>query len=151
MKTKLIAVCYCIFACSACYHFNNKTETINFTKKRQEKTHVNLVIEDEGKILRILVRDTNFQHLDEVYQFSDEGEQLKYSNIAACDSCFQKYLANTLKSKSYQWKQLNDSTYLSKYSLKRVLNIHNSNFSYDIVKHNRSKQEYNILLKRAKN
>lgn len=108
---------------------------------------MNIIIKDEGSILKVLARDSNYQHLDEIYQYNDKGEQVKYSLIAYCDSCFQKYLSKSLKEDFYKWERVNDSIYLSKYRFKSVLSIHKSIYSYDIVKHNRSKLECENLLK----
>lgn len=126
-----------------------KKEAIKFAKKRDVKNNGSIIIEDENRILRVLTRDTNYQNLDEIYEFNSEYKQLKYTMIAPCDSCFKKYLIKEIKNKGPKWRKLNDSTYISKYSLKRYLNIHKSTNSFDIVKHNLSKNDYKNLINNA--
>ena len=135
------------FSCS--FHQYTKGEALKVAKKRALKKDGGIVIEDDNKILKVLTRDSNYQKLDEIYQFDDNGKQVKYTLIASCDSCFQKYLLKITTYEAYKWKKLNDSTYLSKYNLKRVLNIHRSTYSYDVVKYNQSKKEYKLSLKKA--
>lgn len=138
-----------VFASCSTYHFYTKEEVIKSAKKRDVKTDGNIVIEDNNRILKVLVRDSNFVKVDEIYEFNDDGKQLKYSIFASCDSCFQKYFLKEVNNVGCKWKKLNDSTYISKYSLKSVLNVHKSKYSLDIVKQNLSKKDYNNLINNA--
>lgn len=147
MKTLLFIVCLLGLA-SCSYHAYTKAEAIRFVKKRDVKKDGRIVIEDEGTVLKCLVRDERFQKLDNIYEFDETGKQIKYSVVAYCDSCFQKYLLKEVNSKVYQWQPLNDTTYISKYACKRYLKVHPSTFSYDIVLHSLSRNVYNELIKR---
>jgi hypothetical protein len=149
MKIKTLFFILWLSVFASCYHMYTKKEVIKHVKKNNQKKNVNIIIEDDNSVLKVLVRDSNYQKLDEIYHFNDEDKQLKYTLIASCDSCFQKFLLKEISTDGYKWKKLNDSTYLSKYSLKRILNIHKSTYSYDVVKHNLSKKEYEDLLKNA--
>ena len=146
--TKVLFTFLCIVVLASCstYRFYTKQEAIKVAKKRDVKKDGSIVIEDDNRILKVLTRDSNYQKLDEIYQFDDDGKQLKFSIITSCDSCFQKYFLMAINNDSYKWKKLNDSTYISKYNFKRFLNIHKSKFSYDIVQHNLSKKEYKNLI-----
>ncbi len=134
-----------IVALASCSTFHNytKKEAIEVAKKR----NINIVIEDNDKILKVLTRDSNYRKLDEIYQFNDAGKQVKYSIIAFAEECFQDYLLKEINNDAYKWKKLNDSTYISKYNLKRYLNVHKSTFSFDIVQHDLSRNEYENLIK----
>ena len=118
---------------SCSYHFYTKDEVIKRVKKGAYGKGENIVIEDSGNIVKVLVRDSNYQKLDEIYNFDENGKQLKYVVIASCDSCFKKYLAKKLDNKYYKWEKLTDSTYLSKQSPKSILTIHKSAYSYEIL------------------
>lgn len=135
---------------SCSFRLFTKDEIIALTKKNAKKNDEQKVIEDNNGILKILTRDVRFAKVDEIYHFSEEGKQLKYTLISTCDSCFQKYLLNTKTTKPFGWRRFDDSTYFSKYSIKRVLKIHNSTFSYDVLENNQSKKEYELLFKYAK-
>ena len=137
-------------SCSAS-HFYNKEEAIKFAKKRDLNNDGSIVIQEDKNILKILTRKSNYQNVDEIYQFDEDGKQLKYSLIASCDSCYQKYFSKIFYNGGYQWKKINDSTYISKYGIKRLLNVHQGTFSYDIVLHYLSKKEYeNLVQAKAK-
>ena len=137
-------------SCSA-GHFYNKEEAIKFAKKRDLNNDWSIIIQEDKNILKVFTRDGNYQNVDEIYQFGEDGKQLKYSLIASCDSCYQKYFSKTFNNSGYQWKKINDSTYISKYKIKRILNVHKSTFSYDIVLHYLSKKEYeNFVQTKAK-
>ena len=150
MKFKPLFISLCVSTLISCsYHFYSKEEAIKLAKKRDYKKYGSIVIEDDNEILKVLVRDSNFQKMDEIYHFSEDGKQIKYTLIASCDSCFQKFLFKIITSDKFKWRKLNDSTYYSKYSFKRILNIHKSTYSFDIIKHNQSKIECELLLKNA--
>ena len=131
---KTIIILFIIVGVTSCTHFYTKNEVIKREKRNQKKKNIHSFIEDEGRILKVLVRDSNLQKLDEIYEFYEDGTQLRYSLIAYCDSCFQINLLHLLKGNGYNWKKINDSTYVSKNKFNRLLNIHNFKFSYDIIK-----------------
>jgi hypothetical protein len=151
--TKALFIFLCIAVLGSCstYHIYTKEEAIKVAKKRDIKKDGSIVIEDDNRILKVLTRDSSYQKLDEIYQFNDDGKQLKYSVIASCDSCFQKYFLKEINNDGYKWKKLNDSTYISKYNLKCFLNVHKATFSFDIAQHHLSRNEYENLIKIAEN
>ena len=132
-------------ACS--YHIYTKKEVVKVAKKNADRKDMRIVVEDSGSILKVLVRDSNYRKLDEIYQFDENGKQLKFTLIASCDSCFKKNLLALVTSHDYKWQKLNDSTYLSRYSLKRILDVHKSAYTYEIVPHKYSRKAYEALLK----
>jgi len=144
-------LCVVVFASCSTYHMYSKKEAIRFAKKRDVKKNGSIIIEDNDRILKVMSRDTNYQNLDEIYEFDNEDKQLRYTMIAPCDSCFKLYLKNEIRNNGPKWKKLNDSTYISKYSLKRFLIIHRSTYSLEIVKNNLSKEEYKNLINNAVN
>ena len=146
-KALFTFLCIAVFASCSTYHLYTKEEAIKVAKKREIKKDGRIVIEDDNTILKVLTRDSNYQNLDEIYQFNDEGKQLRYSVIASCDSCFQKYFLKEMNNDGFKWKKLNDSTYISRYNHKSFLNVHKSTFSFDIVQHNLSRNEYENLIK----
>jgi len=127
----------------------NKKEALKNAKKQQKTSKEHQVIEDKDRIVNVLTRDSSLQKLDVIYEFDDKDNQIKYTVKSYCDSCAKKYLKNELESKSYKWKRLNDSTYISNFYLKWMLHIHPSEFSYEIVKHNFSRKERREMIKNA--
>ena len=117
-KSLFTFLCIAVFASCSTWHNYTKKEAIKVAKKRDINKDGSIVIEDDNRILKVLTRDSNYQKLDEIYEFNDNGKQLKYSIVASCDSCFQKYFLKEVNNKSFKWKKLNDSTYISKYSLR---------------------------------
>ncbi len=149
-KAKALVTIFCTTVLISCSnHFYTKGEAIKIAKKGNIKKSGRKVIEDDNSILKVLTRDSNFLKLDEIYYFNDDGKQLKYTYFAFCDSCFQKSLLKVLTKDGYKWTKFNDSTYISKYSLKRFLNIHKSTYSFDIVQHNLSRNECKNLIEHA--
>lgn len=147
IKMLLSILCMlCLASCS--YHAYTKAEVIRFAQKRDVKKDGRVVIEDENRVLKCLVRDERFQKLDNIYEFDENGKQIKYSVIAYCDSCFQKYLSKEVSSKVYQWQPLNDTTYISKYACKRYLKVYPSTFSFHILVHDLSRKAYNDIIKK---
>jgi hypothetical protein len=142
-------LCIAVFASCSTWHIYTKEEAIKVAKKRDVKKDGSIVIEDDNRVLKVLTRDSNYQKLDEIYEFNDDGKQIKYSIVASCDSCFKKYFLKEMNNDGYKWKKLNDSTYISKYSLKSFLNVHKSTYSFDIVQHNLSKKDYENLINNA--
>jgi hypothetical protein len=118
--------------------------------KNKFKKTGKMVIEGDGNTIQLQEGVDNVQKINETYHFADDGSMLKYTLISSCDTCYHLNLSKTLKSNAYKWKQLNDSTYLSAYYLKRMLNIHASALSYEIVQHNFSRKECSVLIKNAK-
>ena len=96
---------------------------------------MNIIMNDKDTILQVLLRDSNYQKLDETYHFDNNGKQLKYILVSSCDSCFQKFLAIGLKQN--RWKKLNDTTY---YAGKRMLNVHQSIHSFEVVQYKQIEQ-----------
>ena len=128
----------------------SKKEFIKAAKHDAKKKHQKIIIEDDDRTVKLFIRDSSYQKLDEVVQFDDRNAQTNYTLIANCDSCFQKNLSEVLHYKGFKWQQLNDSTYLSRYYLKRVLYIHPSQSSFEIIKSISNRNEYNELRKTAK-
>lgn len=135
MRITMLLFCVLVFI-SCSYHFYDKNQVLKRVAKDKHIKYEHVIIVDSGRILKVLVRDSNYQHLDEIYQFDEKGKQLGYSLVASCDSCFEKYLSHRLAIKEFKWNKLNDSVYLSRRSLNRKLTIHRSEYSYDISKLN---------------
>jgi len=82
---------------TSCFRMDSKTVSIRKAQRWQQHSKLNILIEEHGNDLKVLLRDPKFQQLDKIFRFDENGEQLKFSQIAYCDSCFQKYLSATLK------------------------------------------------------
>ena len=105
MTKQAVFICLSVIIfCSCSYHFYNKQEVIRDAKSRNRKG-IKTVVHDEGRVLKVSTRDSNYQKLDVVYKFDDTGKQIKYMVMAYCDSCFQKYVAEIVSSKNYKWKK----------------------------------------------
>ncbi len=149
-KIILTFLCFTLLISCSSLHFYTHKEALNLAKKRSKK-YGNVVIEDNNSILKVQTTDkSNNQKADETYHFDDNGKQLNYTFVASCDTCFNAFLQKELKKKEYKWRKLNDSTYISRYNLRRFLNIHTSTLSLECTKHNLSKVEHKSLIATTK-
>lgn len=149
-KIILTFLCFTLLASCSSYHFYTHREALNLAKKRSKK-YGNVVIENSNDALKVKTTDkSNNQKADETYHFDNNGKQLDYTFVASCDTCFNAFLQKQLKEKAYKWTKLNDSTYISRYNLRRFLNIHKSALSIDCTQHNLSKVEYKSLIATTK-
>ncbi len=144
-----ICILLCVLFCTSCSicHVYTKSEVIRNAQKNDVKKNGNIIIVEEQRSVKLLTRDSNFQKVDVIFEFDDNGKQLKYTVAATCDSCFRKYLLKEIEKKSYKWQMLNDSTYVSKFAFHLMLHVHKAAYAYDIVKHDLTRKQYMDLIR----
>jgi hypothetical protein len=148
-KTSLVFLsALCFFSCNV-IHIYTKKEAIKNAKYVEKKTKQHIEIQDNDRFLKLSSVDSNSQKLDVLIEFDNYDRQVHFTVKTNCDSCTDKLLKNELKSKIFIWERLNDSTYISRPFLKRMLLIHPSQFSYEIVKHNFTRKERKNMIKNA--
>lgn len=150
MKIKLITfLSLIITSTSYCQGFINlnkqKTRKLfdDYTQKEKLKTK----IEETDSSMLFLIRDTSVRSVDLVLHFNESGKCDKETMISSCDSCAQKYLNKALSYKQFRWTKINDTTYLSKFSKKLILEINPAiPFSHIIKRSSLNRKEYKRLL-----
>lgn len=103
-------------------------------------------MEDSPNCIKIKLRDKGYPFCDATYTFNDKGKQLKYFEQIYCDSCYKDYISKMLSNRIYRWVKLNDSTYITSYDNKILLNIHEYNYSYEVVRFSLTREEYKNLI-----
>ena len=109
---------------------------------------LNIQVIDTDTTIAYLIRDANHQPADFIYYFDPAGKCNQEKVIASCDSCYQKFLKNTLEKKKYGWIHINGNQYASNFKSKRLLEEANdkSDHSYRILRTSWTKKLYKILL-----
>jgi len=97
-----------------------------------------------------LVRDPRTLRADFIYGFDRSGKCNSEKTIAWCDSCSAKYLRAALYRKKYEWVQLNENQYISKFSEKMMIElpVNDKDHSFTILRMDWSKMLYDMLLKK---
>ncbi len=104
-------------------------------------------ISETDSTLSLVVRDTGVRPLDIVLYFNEKGKCIKEVRKLDCDSCFKKWLDRSLGSKLNKWEKINDSTWVSRFFMKKILTIHPSiPYTYTIIKYHWTKEQYEEII-----
>jgi len=121
----------------------NKTGSKNYLAKFSAKEKLQTATAETDSTLTFLIRDSAKQNLDLLLHFDALGKCYKETRVLSCDSCYQKMVNNTLSNKTYQWKKVDDQTYVSKYSKGLVLTLlAEGTFSFVIQRSELGRKEY---------
>ncbi|MBN8782035.1 MAG: hypothetical protein ABS85_09695 [Sphingobacteriales bacterium SCN 48-20] len=121
----------------------NKTGSKNYLAKFSAKEKLQTATAETDSTLTFLIRDSAKQNLDLLLHFDALGKCYKETRVLSCDSCYQKMVNNTLSNKTYQWKKVDDKTYVSKYSKGLVLTLlAEGTFSFVIQRSELGRKEY---------
>lgn len=124
----------------------SKTGSKNYLAKFSAKEKLQTATTETDSTLTFLIRDSAKQNLDLVLHFDASGKCYRETRVLSCDSCYQKMLNNTLSNKRYQWKKVDDKTYVSKYSKGLVLTLlAEGNFSFVIQRSELGRKEFRRL------
>jgi hypothetical protein len=150
MKLKLVTFLSLIIT-SASYSQGlinlNKQEARKHFEDYIQKEKVKAKIEETDSSMLFLIRDTSVRNVDPVLHFNESGKCDKETTISSCDSCAQKYLNAALSYKQFRWTKINNTTYLSKFSKKLILEINPAiPFSHIITRISLNRREYKNLL-----
>jgi hypothetical protein len=118
----------------------------DYSTKNRLKTKV----KETDSSMSLLVRDNSPSSLDLYFHFSRSGRCDQEKRTSNCDSCFQKYLRETLAKEKFEWIKLSDSLYITAYSKKMMMQTKsaNGNYTYLIRKVRWKQKQYDALLKR---
>jgi hypothetical protein len=99
--------------------------------------------------LSLLIKDPTFGTLDIDFHFNRSHRCDREKRTSDCDSCFQKYLRETLAKQKFEWTKLSDSVYISPYPKKLVMQTMSGNgyYTYLIRKTNWNRKQYDALLR----
>jgi len=121
----------------------NKTGSKNYLAKFSAKEKLQTATAETDSTLTFLIRDSAKQNLDLLLHFDALGKCYKETRVLSCDYCYQKMVNNTLSNKTYQWKKVDDKTYVSKYSKGLVLTLlAEGTFSFVIQRSELGRKEY---------
>jgi hypothetical protein len=121
----------------------NKTGSKKYLAKFSTKEKLQTATTETDSTLTFLIRDSAKQNLDLLLHFDALGKCYKETRVLSCDSCYQKMVNNTLSNKTYQWKKVDDKTYVSKYSKGLVLTLlADGAFSFVIQRSGLGRKEY---------
>ena len=153
MMRRLLIILWIVAWTNSSYSQNyinsSKSNSKNFFTKYADKNSLKTVIEETDTTLTFLVRDTKVQNLDIFLHFDQKGKCDSEVYTLSCDSCYQKYLNNTLASKQYKWTKVSASTYFS-YSRNRLILTAATDkpYSFLIQRSKLNRSEYNKMIKK---
>lgn len=146
MKKIILTVVTLFFVgiCSAQGFVNlNKAESRSYLAKFSDKEKLQTISGETDSTLTFLIRDSAKQNFDLVLHFDTQGKCDKETRTLSCDSCYQKMVAATLSNKKYQWRKVNERTYVSKYSKGLVLTmLAGGSFSFVIQRSELGRKEF---------
>lgn len=121
----------------------NKTGSKKYLAKFSTKEKLQTATTETDSTLTFLIRDSAKQNLDLVLHFDASGKCYRETRVLSCDSCYQKIVNNTLADKTYQWKKVNEKTYVSKYSKGLILTMPGEGvFSFVIQRSGLGRKEF---------
>lgn len=149
IKILLIPICLLISSHSFAQGFINgsKHRATRYFGKLMNKGVPIAVLKETDSTLFYLIRDSSFQDLDIYLHFSKSGKCDRETRIAGCDTCFQKYLTTLVNAEKFGWLEINETSYISKFSKKLILEIP-APFTYVIRPFKMTKKEYKEFVSR---
>jgi hypothetical protein len=128
------------------YIHMSKVQVKKQLERYTTKENLQTIITETDTTLSFSVRDTSVQNLDILLSFEESGKCIKQQTKLSCDSCFQKFLNPLLNNKRYKWTRVNERTYVSGFSKKRLLVTDATNHSYSISLLDISRTKYKEML-----
>ena len=133
LKTSLVLLVF-----SSCtFHMRTRKEAktyFNLLKNSNKDYHSKLI--EENNLLKFELKESSNKLVNTyIFKFDEKGKQLSYYFNSSCYDCFSKSVNSELNEKRYRWQKQNDSTYLSKKRLNRILLIDSSIKTFEIKKY----------------
>jgi hypothetical protein len=133
-----------LFSCNV--EMYNKEQVKRAAVKNQKKQET--IIQENGNILILTSKGSSDSLMVvEQFEFDENNAQIKCTVKASCKSCFQKVLREIINDPAYLWRKVNDSTYISRQKLKRMLTIYKASYSFEISKHTFTNSERKTMTK----
>lgn len=108
------------------------------------------VLEEKGSSIVLTINNPAAQTAVFTYQFDEVTGLCNYQKtISPCDSCYKKYLQKLLELKRYEWKKINESQYVSRFSdyLLIELQTEGDEQSFTLLKTQWTKELYEMMQK----
>jgi hypothetical protein len=105
------------------------------------------VITQTDSTIHCSVKDTSGATTNFIFRFDKKNKCKSEELEASCDSCYRKYLIETLNKKIYGWTKINENQYVSKYSHQMILELpaDGIGFSYKILRTDWTKKLYELI------
>lgn len=118
-----------------------KKSFAKYSVKRKVKTIVN----ETDTTISFLVRDSSVQNLDIILHYDKLGKCDSEQYLLSCDSCYQKFLKETLSNPFCRWTKIDANTYFARFPYRVILTAKLENsYSYLMEK---SKMEGSVYRK----
>jgi uncharacterized protein YifN (PemK superfamily) len=106
------------------------------------------ITEETDSTITFKIRDTSVKPLDVIIHFDHNDKCDEETHISDCDTCIQKYIADILNDKDARWVKISNMEYVSKYSLKLILELDPANpLVYYIKRNDYTRKQYKRLIK----
>jgi hypothetical protein len=113
--------------------------------KYSVKSKVKTMVVETDTTLRLLVRDSSVQNLDIILHYDKFGKCDSEQYLLSCDSCYQKFLKETLSNPFSRWTKIDSNTYFARFPYRVILTAKLENsYSYLLEK---SKMEGSVYRK----
>jgi hypothetical protein len=156
MKRILLLI---LFLAPACWSFaqgyidRSKSQSKKALVKYQvTNKKVRTTLHETDSSLSLLIGRDSAITLDIYFHFNRSHRCDREKRTSNCDSCFQKYLRETLARQKFEWTKLSDSVYISPYPKKLMMQTMSGNgyYTYLIMKKNWKQKEYDALLRTSR-
>ena len=116
---------------------DSREKVKNKLGKYINQENITASFEENDSSIILHLKDLKFKLVDFKYQFNNNNKcvsEIKY----ACDTCVRKYFIDAIKTKKFHWRQVNSTTYVSRYSHQLIMELLSENgiFSLSIRKIN---------------
>lgn len=124
---KLTLILLCLLPVMGAFsqaYLGHPKSTVRSGLKRYIKTHglTNSLITEQGDTITLRINDPATQPATFRYIF-DEGHWCIAEQKTSCDKCVAELLKTILATEKYEWVKINETTYVSKYSKKRKVQV----------------------------
>lgn len=108
------------------------------------------VLSQQEKELRLVISNEKGQTIRFEYRFEDStGLCNQEITISACQTCYQQLLDELVSKKIYEWKRINESQFVSKFSDYLMIEMQEDgkDFSFTLIKTAWTRELYDLMLK----
>ncbi len=152
MKKQLLLVLLLLPVCAAFSQsmIGHTRSVVRTHLKRYIRQHnfTNSKIEERADTMLLNVKEKDLAAVEFRYIFNANRWCIAEQKTTCCEQCMSTLMTDILGSKRFEWNKINDSTYISKFSKKRLIKVTQTNETkrVDIHKIKWSRQQYETLL-----
>lgn len=120
----ILVLLFIVHSAFSQFYIGDHKNVVRNGLKRYIRTEdlTNTVIAERGDTLVLQINDPRKQHAAFRYIFNQSQWCIAEQKIA-CERCAAEFMKTTLAAKKYEWVKINDSTYVSRFSKKRLLQV----------------------------